>query len=129
MWRVFILMMAGLIGPLSAGAVAHGFTLPPTHAKPQSQNGDYYKKTVIVEIRGLLEQEMLDSFPPKPGNFFIRVDGQDHYLYLMGNKALSEKAARMKFQRVIVKGTLEQDGALTVNSIEASNSVIACFVP
>src|SRR5262245_344286 len=128
MWRVFILMMAGLIGPLSTASLAGGFTLVPI-TQPKKQDGDYFKKTVTVEIRGQLEQDWLDSWPPKPGNFFIQVEGDVHYLHLKGNKALTEKAVGMLSQRVVVKATLEKDGTLTVNSIETANPVIACFVP
>jgi hypothetical protein len=126
MWRVFVLMLGGLIGPQNPAE-------RPAVPKADPPKADYIKKTIHVEIRGTLEEDPTDIFRPREVSHFVKVDGKSYYLDLRGNKTLWGKVSNMKYQSVLIKGTLEVDGRwniVVVDSVEqAPNQIIACGRP
>jgi len=120
MWRVTILMLAGLFGPLAATA--------SVESKP-----DYIKKTITVEIRGMLEEEKGDILLPDGVSLKVRVEGRAYYLDLRGNKTLWGKARNSMYQQVIVTGTLDESSApavVRVTTLDAAPpEIIACGIP
>jgi hypothetical protein len=119
-------MLGGLFGPLNTAA-------GPDAPASEPPKVDYVKKFITVEIRGTLEEEKGDILLPDGVSLKVRVEGQNYYLDLRGNKTLWGKARNSMYQRVIVTGTLDQGGRVTVVRVTtldaAPPEIIACGIP
>jgi len=116
MWRVFLLMLGGLLFPILPAAVACGGPVPPSRIPAGSA-----RTTVKIELCGTIEDDLRDILRPYNVSKYVTANGQRYYLHFKDTRPVSLNDVAPP--TVIVTGTLEIVGRLNIVHVETIDAL------
>jgi hypothetical protein len=81
--------------------------------------GESVKKTVKVEIQGVLREDLREILRPFGVTWYVTVDGKDYYLNFGGNNVLKALATSLAEGGIHLTGTLEVHGRWNIVHVTA----------